>query len=140
MKMTPELRKAQANMAPGVISASGFLGHDTRPIADIIEADEEAMAAAGISFEPVKKSRASTPLSGKTFVLTGGLSSLTREEAKNLIAAAGGKVSSSVSKKTDFVVVGAEPGSKLDKARELGIKILSEEEFTEMLQRLGSGL
>ncbi len=49
--MTPELRKAQANMAPGVISASGFLGHDTRPIADIIEADEEAMAAAGISFE-----------------------------------------------------------------------------------------
>jgi hypothetical protein len=51
MKMTPELRKAQANMAPGVISASGFLGNDTRPIADIIEADEEAMAALGLSFE-----------------------------------------------------------------------------------------
>ena len=51
MKMTPELRKAQANMAPGIISASGFLGHDTRPIADIIEADEEAMAAVGLSFE-----------------------------------------------------------------------------------------
>jgi len=98
------------------------------------------LLAAGISFEPVKKSRASMPLSGKTFVLTGGLSSLTREEAKNLIAAAGGKVSSSVSKKTDFVVVGAEPGSKLDKAKELGIKTLSEEEFAEMLQRLGSGL
>jgi len=51
MKMTPDLRRAQENMAPGAISASGFLGHDTRPIADIIEADEEAMAAAGLSFE-----------------------------------------------------------------------------------------
>ncbi len=51
MKMTPELRKAQANMAPGVISASGFLGHDTRPIGDIIAADEEGMAAAGLTFE-----------------------------------------------------------------------------------------
>ncbi len=51
MKMTPELRKAQANMTPGAISASGFLGHDSRPLADIIQADEEAMAAQGITFE-----------------------------------------------------------------------------------------
>jgi hypothetical protein len=51
MKMTPDLRNAQARMAPGVISASGFLGHDRRPIADIIEADEQAMSAAELSFE-----------------------------------------------------------------------------------------
>ena len=65
-------------------------------------------------------------LSGKTFVLTGTLPSLTREEAKALIEAAGGKVSGSVSKKTDFVVAGTEAGSKLDKARELKIDILDE--------------
>ncbi len=51
MKMTPDLRRAQANMTPGAISASGFLGHDTRPLGDIIQADEEAMAAQGITFE-----------------------------------------------------------------------------------------
>jgi len=70
---------------------------------------------------------------GKTFVLTGTLSTMTRDEAKEKIEARGGKTSGSVSKKTDFVVAGAEAGSKLTKAEELGVKILSEEDFVKEL-------
>jgi DNA ligase (NAD+) len=69
---------------------------------------------------------------GKTFVLTGTLPTLTREEATAKIEAAGGKVSGSVSKKTDFVLAGEEAGSKLEKAQELGVKILDEAEFLKM--------
>jgi DNA ligase (NAD+) len=77
--------------------------------------------------------RAGGPLRDKSVVLTGTLESMTREEAERRILEAGGKVSSSVSRKTDFVVVGAEPGSKLRRARELGVKTLEEKEFLEML-------
>ena len=70
-----------------------------------------------------------TPFAGKTFVLTGTLPTLTREEATAKIEALGGKVTGSVSKKTDFVLAGAEAGSKLTKAQELGVKILAEAEF-----------
>ena len=73
------------------------------------------------------------PLTGKTLVLTGTLPSLSRDEAKALIEAAGGKVSGSVSKKTHFVVAGSEAGSKLDKARELGLAILDESALRELL-------
>lgn len=72
------------------------------------------------------------PFDGKTFVLTGTLPTLTREEATAKIEAAGGKVSGSVSRKTDFVLAGAEAGSKLAKAQELGVKILTEQEFLAM--------
>ena len=70
---------------------------------------------------------------GKTFVLTGTLPSLKRAEAQKLIEDRGGKCSSSVSAKTDFVLAGEEAGSKLDKAVKLGIKIINEEEFKAML-------
>ena len=73
------------------------------------------------------------PFGGKSFVLTGSLSSMTREEASSFIKARGGKVSGSVSKNTDYVVAGTEAGSKLDKALDLGIKILDEDAFKNML-------
>ena len=72
-------------------------------------------------------------LSGKTFVLTGTLGSMTRDEAKEKIESLGGKVTGSVSKKTDYVVVGESPGSKADKAKSLGVKMVNESEFQELL-------
>jgi DNA ligase (NAD+) len=79
------------------------------------------------------RARLGAPFTGKTFVLTGTLPTLTREEATAKIEAAGGKVSGSVSKKTDYVLAGTEAGSKLTKAQELGVKILDEKEFLVML-------
>ena len=78
---------------------------------------------------------APSPLAGKTFVFTGGLSHFSREEAKSQVTARGGKVTSSVSAKTDYVVVGADPGSKLAKAREVGVRILDEAAFADLLKR-----
>ena len=74
---------------------------------------------------------------GKIFVLTGGLDGYTRQEAKQRIEQLGGRVTSSVSKKTDYVVAGTDPGSKLEQAEKLGIQIVNEEEFSNLLQ--GSG-
>jgi len=81
----------------------------------------------------VEQSKAEQTLAGKTFVLTGTLDTMTREEAAARITERGGRVSSSVSKKTSFVVAGRDPGSKLDKARDLGVTTLSEDEFKELL-------
>lgn len=75
------------------------------------------------------------PLFGKTFVFTGALSAFSREEARRIVESLGGRVASGVSRKVDYVVVGADPGEKLDKARELGIPILTEEEFRKLVGR-----
>lgn len=91
------------------------------------------LLAHGVHPQKMKKKIAGHHFSGKTFVLTGALQHYSRDEATALIKERGGKVSGSVSKNTDFVLVGDEPGSKYDKAKELGIKILSEEQFRKML-------
>ena len=88
-----------------------------------------------IKIKPPEKP-AESPLAGKTFVFTGGLAHLSREEAKAQVTARGGKVSSSVSAKTDYVVVGADPGSKYAKARELDVTILDEGAFEKLLQKI----
>lgn len=87
---------------------------------------------AGVNFES-KEQITDTRFSGMTFVLTGALSLFTREEATAKIEALGGKASGSVSKKTTYVVAGENAGSKLKKANELGITVLSEQEFLEMI-------
>ena len=92
----------------------------------------EKLKSAGVLMENTKIV-SDTRLEGSTFVLTGTLSQMTRNEAKEAIEKLGGKVSSSVSKKTTYVVAGEEAGSKLTKAQQLGTPILSEQEFLEML-------
>jgi DNA ligase (NAD+) len=93
----------------------------------------EALRAAGLVFTGPKQVRPQGKLTGMTFVLTGSLPTVSREEAKLKIEAAGGKVASAVSRKTSYVVAGEEAGSKLDKARELGIAILEEAGLFAML-------
>jgi DNA ligase (NAD+) len=94
----------------------------------------ESLKAAGVKMTAEKKQR-STELTGLTFVLTGSLPNLSRDDAKQKIEAAGGKVSGSVSKKTNYVVAGEEAGSKLDKAHELKIAVLDEAGLLEMLKK-----
>jgi len=92
----------------------------------------ERLGEAGLAFKGKKKERG-TKLTGKTFVLTGTLPTLSRDEAKKLIEDAGGKVTGSVSKKTDYVVAGTDAGSKLDKAKELGVPVIDEDEMRRLL-------
>jgi DNA ligase (NAD+) len=92
----------------------------------------ERLRKAGLRFEAEKKKRG-TQLAGKTFVITGTLANYSRDQAKKMIENAGGKVTGSVSKKTDYVVAGADPGSKRDKARELGVKVIGEKEMEELV-------
>ena len=91
----------------------------------------ERLGEAGLAFKGKKRERG-TKLAGKTFVLTGTLARYTRDEAKKMIEDAGGKVTGSVSKKTDYVVAGADAGSKLDKAKELGVAVINEEEMVRL--------
>ena len=92
----------------------------------------ERLLNAGITFEEVKTQEGS-PVAGKTFVFTGALKSMTREKAKKMVVERGGRVASQVSRSVDYVVVGESPGSKLNRARQLGIKTINEEEFLDML-------
>ena len=110
-------------------SIAGFFreGHNREVI--------EQLRAAGVRWKEGAPARAQAagPFTGKIVVLTGTLASMTRDEAKERIEAAGGKVTGSVSRKTDFVVAGADAGSKLDRAQELGVAVLDEEKFRQLL-------
>ena len=86
----------------------------------------------GLRMTGTKKARG-TKLAGKTFVLTGTLTHFTRDQAKKMIEDAGGRVSGSVSKKTDYVVAGDDAGSKLEKAKELGVKVIGEKEMQDLV-------
>jgi DNA ligase (NAD+) len=118
--------KDQLAAVPGIgpqIAESVAFFFEQPPNRDVVA----RLAAHGVDVTaPLQTESPPGPLSGKTFVLTGTLPSLTREEAGELILAAGGKVTKSVSKNTDYVVAGEEAGSKLAKAEQLGLRILDE--------------
>ncbi len=95
----------------------------------------EKLKKGGVRFPTEAVEEKEMPLEGKTFVLTGGMDTFTRDEARNIIENLGGRVTSSVSKKTDYVVVGKDPGSKYTKAQGLGVKTLNEEEFKELVEK-----
>jgi DNA ligase (NAD+) len=94
----------------------------------------DRLRKAGLTLTAQRKQRGTT-LAGKTFVLTGTLPNLSRDEAKKLIEDAGGRVSGSVSKKTDYVVAGSDAGSKLDRARELKIAVIDEDQMNSLVRR-----
>jgi DNA ligase (NAD+) len=99
----------------------------------------EQLRAAGVHWTEGTPERAATgPFHGLTFVLTGALPTLSRDDAKALIESAGGKVAGSVSKKTDYVVAGADAGSKLAKAQELGVPVVGEDELQALLAQVGT--
>jgi DNA ligase (NAD+) len=126
---TDELQKAE-EVGPKVAESIYQFFREPRN-QDLIE----RLRSAGLQFEYRARRRHGGPLAGKTFVLTGTLVNLTREEARQQIEVAGGKVSNAVSKKTSFVVAGEDPGSKLDKARELGVEVIDEKKLIELLGR-----
>ncbi len=97
----------------------------------------EKLRQAGLKFSMEDAVKEAQPLAGQTFVLTGSLSTLTRSSAEEELRKLGAKTGSAVSRNTDYVVVGADPGSKYQKALELGIKILSEEELINLLEQAG---
>jgi DNA ligase (NAD+) len=115
----------------GPVVAQSILGFLSDPLnRELIE----QLRAAGIHWEDAEPERRATHLTGKTFVLTGTLPTLKRDEAQTMIEAAGGKVAGSVSKKTSYVVAGEEAGSKLAKAEELGVAILDEAGLLKLLE------
>src|SRR5579862_6677637 len=124
-----ELQRAE-EVGPKVSQSIRRFFHEKRNL-DLIERLREE----GLPFKYQAKRKAGGPLAGMTFVLTGTLPDMSREEAADLIERAAGKVAGSVSKKTSYVVAGADPGSKLDKANALGVKVIDEEGLRELAKR-----
>ncbi len=127
---TSPARLAEVEDIGGVIAQSLTQWHDDSRNRDLLA----RLKKAGVNFKSALHNPAAAlgPFAGKTFVLTGTLPTMSREEASAKIEALGGKVSSSVSKKTDYVLAGEEAGSKLERAQKLGVKIIDEAEFVRM--------
>jgi DNA ligase (NAD+) len=114
----------------GEISAAAIAEYFANPTCqDIVR----RLQSKGVNMNYQKKEAAGTSLAGLTFVITGTLPTMGRKEAAELIESHGGKVTGSVSKKTDYLVAGESAGSKLEKANALGISVLSEEELQQMI-------
>jgi DNA ligase (NAD+) len=101
--------------------------HNREVIARLVDKEVD------VHWPKVERRVVSSPLAGKTFVLTGTMAAMTRDEAKQRLQALGAKVTGSVSAKTDYVVAGDEPGSKLDKAHSLNVSVLDEGQFLKLL-------
>ena len=111
------------------VSVTGFFAQEeNRRVLD-------KLVTAGVNTREVREEEKEKPLAGKVFVLTGTLERFTRKEAEEIIARLGGRVSSSVSRHTDYVVVGANPGSKYEKALSLGVPIIREDEFIKLISQ-----
>jgi len=129
IKASQDELQAVEQIGPKVAESVYEFSHNDRNIAVINE-----LLSAGVKPEPPKKeAKAKGKLTGKTIVVTGILAGFSREQAEEAIRKAGGKASSSVSRNTDFVLAGENPGSKLDKALKLGVEVINEKQFVEML-------
>jgi len=118
----------------GPVAAASVLDYFASPVGKVtLRRMHELSIAPESAAKPATKGAHASPFAGKTCVLTGTLSSMSRDEAGALIRQAGGTVSGSVSKKTDFVIAGDSAGSKLDKAKELGVRVLTEAEFLSLV-------
>jgi len=137
----PDLRAVAAATPMELLSLPDFGGKSVDSLVSFFAQPRTAalldrLEAAGVDFRSrASESRVSSRLAGRTFVLTGTLPTLTRDEASALVLSNGGKVSSSVSAKTSFVLAGEEAGSKLDKARTLGVPVIDEAAFRSMLEK-----
>ncbi len=124
----PTLQQAE-EVGPKVSQSIRQFFHERRNLELV-----DRLRQAGLTFDHAIKKKTAGKLAGKIFVLTGTLPNLTREDAKQRIEAAGGKVTGSVSKKTDYVVAGEDPGSKRDKANSLAVPVIGEQELLALLQ------
>jgi len=132
-KFDDYIGKGKESLIPGIgrTMAEAIVDHFNQPINRTLVRD---LSRAGVSPKaPVARVPGKGPLLGKTFVLTGTLPSMTRDEASAKIEASGGKVASSVSKKTSYVLAGSDAGSKLDKAKSLGVAVISESDLRSLL-------
>jgi len=134
-----ELSKSKIDKQRGIVTQVGPVVAES--VLDFFESNAgkkilkriEQLGIEPMSEKVSAKKMSKLPLAGKTFVLTGTLPSMTRDDASAKIEALGGHVSGSVSRKTDYVLAGNEAGSKLEKAKELGVKIIGEDEFRRLL-------
>jgi DNA ligase (NAD+) len=131
---TPEEIEHAQGVGPKMARVIHDQLHDEQMLALIEDLREQ-----GLRFEEEGPPPGEGPLAGRSFVLTGTLPALSREQATELILAAGGRVTSSVSKKTDYVVAGESPGSKLEKAERLGVTVLDEQGLRGLLDGNGRG-